>query len=80
MGRQERPWERPPQPDGVISRSAGCAMGLAFVMVQTATIVIVGGWPGAIVGFILGGIVVVALSRLIVSNQRPRRGPPRDLL
>jgi Tfp pilus assembly protein PilW len=33
-----------------------------------------------LIGFVIGSVVIMALVKLVVANQRPVREPPRDLL
>lgn len=80
MSREDRPWEQRAPADGQVTRSAGAAIGLAYLMAQGAGLMFIGGWLGGIIGFVVGVILMVTLSRLVVSSQRPRSRPPTDLL
>lgn len=82
MGRAERSWEQRYVRDGEVSRSAGLAIGLAFILVQLMTMTVVGfSVTGLIVGLVVGIVVILGLSRLAVRSQRSvRRSPPPDLL
>jgi hypothetical protein len=83
MGRRERPWERRRQLDGEISQSAGRTIGFAFALVQLGSLIVLGfNGTGLIVGFVLGIVAIVLLSKLVASSRASRTGgsPPPPLL
>ena len=82
MPREERTWEQRHQRDGELSRSAGSAIGFAFILVQCLSLVAFGfDLKGLLIGAFLGVVTIVLLSKLVVRSQRPvRRSPPPDLL
>jgi hypothetical protein len=80
MPRDDRPWERKADPDGEVSRPAASVIGFAFVLVN---IVIFAIWglsnSTLLIGLLVGVIVIVVLSKLVVANQKPAQGRPRNL-
>jgi hypothetical protein len=82
MPSSERPWEAKAGPDGEISRSARAAIGIAFLGTVVLTMIVVGfSLTGAIVGTLLGIIVIIALSKVVARSNRSRSdGPPPQLL
>jgi hypothetical protein len=79
----ERPWEAKPEGDGEMSRGVGCAIGMAFLLVQLGALTVIGfTTQGLLIGLGLGIVVIVALAKVMAASRRgPRpKGPPPDLL
>ena len=80
---EERPWEAKPEADGDMSRAVGCAIGMAFLLVQLGALTVVGfTTQGLLIGLGLGVVVIVVLAKVMAASRRgPRpKGPPPDLL
>ena len=82
MPSSERPWEARPGPDGEVSRSARAAIGIAFLGTVILTLIVVGfTLTGAVIGTVIGIIVIIGLSKLVARSNRSRsEGPPPQLL
>ena len=77
MAKGERPWERARTNDGEISRSAGTAIGFAFLLVVMMTVIVMGfSLLSLIIGTVLGSLLIVGLSWVTGRSNRRRPGPP----
>jgi len=81
MGREDRPWERKPDPDGEINRTAASAMTGSFLLVMLV-VVAVGGFSlvSMAIGLGIASLVAVLLGKAISSSDKGSVRPPKDLL
>ena len=81
MGREERQWEQPARSDDYIGRGARGALFLVYLIVQVGTVLVLGGGVAIVaLGAVLGIAAAAGVAKLILSNQKPQRRPPKQLL